>query len=202
MDNLTVSDRAEWRKILKWPDSCEGGLPDYQKYHSDSGITFNRLAAHEYLVAIGCSGSASVFIYYRENTSQPPLLLKFREYDAASGNAAAAYSTVRSLFPAEFKPRRNVLEIFFTDQRDRCRAHYYRSNKGRPILLKTARCGLLIEPMPPPRATPNKSGMKVEVKHRFLLPAKVVIDFGGLRLASPDGGARLVTELLRATNHR
>lgn len=66
MDNLTVSDRAEWRKILKWPDSCEAGLPDYQKYHSDSGIAFNRLGAHEYLVAIGCSGSASVFIYYRE----------------------------------------------------------------------------------------------------------------------------------------
>jgi len=156
-ESLTISDRAEWRKILKWPDHCEAGFPDYQKHFSDAGITFYRLAARDYLVAIGCSGSESIFIHYRENTSVPPRLLKFREYDVASGNAAVAYSTVRSLFPHEFKPRRKVLEISFTDKRDRCRAHYYRINHGHPLLLKTARCGLLIEPVPPPRVTPNKS---------------------------------------------
>ena len=156
-DSLTISDRAEWRKILKWPDNCEAGFPDYQKYFPDAGITFYRLTAREYLVAIGCSGSESLFIYYREHSSLPPRLLKFRQYDAASGNAAVAYSTVRSLFPHEFKPPRKVLEISFTDKRDRCRAHYYRINHGDPILLKTAPCGLLIEPVPPPRVTPNKS---------------------------------------------
>jgi hypothetical protein len=48
-DELTITDREEWRKILRWPDECERGFQGYQKYSPSGGINFNRLGAGEYL---------------------------------------------------------------------------------------------------------------------------------------------------------
>jgi hypothetical protein len=136
-DDLTIPDREEWRKLLKWPDDCETGFRSYKQYSPSGGLLFDRLGPHEYLVDVGCAGGVSLFMYYRENSQIPARLLKFNEYDAAHGRSASSYSNVRFLVHS-FDPDGNLLWIYSqTPARNVCLMHKYRIRRGRPVLLKS-----------------------------------------------------------------
>src|SRR5258707_14900125 len=136
-DNLTVSDREEWRRILKWADGYERCFQAYQQYSPPGGLLFNKLRANEYFISVGCAGSVAVFVYYRENS--PPRLLKFKEYDAAHNVGASAYSNVNFIMHG-FDPDGNVLWIYsFGAGKNVCLMHKYRETRGRPLLLRSRR---------------------------------------------------------------
>lgn len=136
-EGLTVKDREEWRKLLKWPDECERGFRQYQQYSRTGGLNFDRLAKDEYLVAVGCSGGTSVFMYYRENNNSPARLLKFKEYDRAEGVKASSYSTVNFL-STSFVTEGKVLRIFSkTSNAKMCQMHQYTFKRGRPVFVRS-----------------------------------------------------------------
>jgi hypothetical protein len=136
-DELTISDREEWRKILKWPDDCETGFRAYKQFSPPGGLTFYRLGPNEYLVDVGCSGGVSLFMYYREHSTTPARLLKFNEYDAAHNTGSAPYSKVKSLVHS-FNPNGNILWIYSqTLTNNVCLMHKYQIKRGRSVLLKS-----------------------------------------------------------------
>ncbi len=69
MRNLTPADRAAWRDVLGWPESCERA---YQEAYADEekfgGVEFHRLGRGRFLVEVTCDGGGvqpgSVFMLY------------------------------------------------------------------------------------------------------------------------------------------
>ena len=136
-DELTVKDREEWRKLLKWPDECERGFREYQQYFPPGGLNFNQLGKGEYLVNVGCSGSNSIFMYYREKSPVLARLLKFKEYERAYGIKDSSYSKVNFLVTS-FDPVGNLLWIYSkTATENLCLMHKYTFRRGRPVLIRT-----------------------------------------------------------------
>jgi hypothetical protein len=152
-DDLTIEDRAGWRKILKWPDDCEKGFREYQQHSPPGGIGFHRLGTNAYLVDVGCSGSLVIFMYYREESKSPARLLKFREYDSSHGQRTAPYSKVYFL-TYSFDRKGNVLWIYSkTSDESVCLMHKYTFRRGRPVFLRTKKehCSDVVQ------APPNKA---------------------------------------------
>ncbi|MDX6447252.1 MAG: hypothetical protein QOH71_4326 [Blastocatellia bacterium] len=132
-DDLSISEREEWRKILKWPDACEAGYQAYKQYSPPGGLFFNKLGSREYLVSVGCAANEWLFMYYRETNSIVTRLLRFAEYDAAHHTAASAYSRVHSLTYG-FDEHRD-LWIYSQASDNVCLMHRYRFRHGQPTFV-------------------------------------------------------------------
>jgi hypothetical protein len=143
--DLTVSDREEWREVLKWPDECEEGFRAYNKYFPTGGMMFSNLGDRDYLVSIGCAGRVALFMYYRDDGSASRLL-KFPEYDRAHHSAASSYSTVNFL-SWSFESDRGEFHILSRGRgKTTCLIHNYKFLRGTPVFLstKTIRCAAVI----------------------------------------------------------
>jgi len=130
--DLNLSDREQWRKILRWPDSCEAGFQADRQYSPPGGVNFDKLGPREYLVSVGC-GNEWLFIYYRERTPVVVRLLRFAEYDAAHGVSASTFSKVHSV--AQSFDARHTLWIYSQTSPNVCLTHRYRINHGQPSLI-------------------------------------------------------------------
>jgi hypothetical protein len=87
--NLSLSDRARWRSILKWPDDCETA---FQSSHagSDPGLIFHEVAPQLTIVAILCAAgsyqSSATMVRLDERGSAPAAAtLRFPVYETADG---------------------------------------------------------------------------------------------------------------------
>ena len=80
--NLTPADRAEWRDLLRWPESCEQA---YREAFADEGqyggLEFHRLSRGSYLVEVTCDGGGiqpgTVFMLYDGRRARPLRLKGF-----------------------------------------------------------------------------------------------------------------------------
>lgn len=134
-DGLTVKDREQWHKVLKWPDECESGFRANQNYYPPGGLSFARIGRGEYLVDIGC-GKGSIFMYYRRD-GKPARLLKFTEYDKAFGAEDAPYSKVYYA-ATSFNSKDRMLWIHSrTATENACLLHIYTFRRGQPVFIKS-----------------------------------------------------------------
>jgi hypothetical protein len=67
--NLTRADRAAWREVLAWPESCEEAYREsYPEGETYGGLEFHRLRGGRYLVEVVCDGGgiqpSAVFMLY------------------------------------------------------------------------------------------------------------------------------------------
>lgn len=67
--NMTRDDRARWRDVLAWPESCEEAYQEaYAQEGTFGGLEFHRLGRGRYLVEVTCDGGGvqpgSVFMLY------------------------------------------------------------------------------------------------------------------------------------------
>ena len=134
--DLTVSDREDWRKVLKWPDACEEGFRAYNKYFPTGGMLFSNLGHRDYLVSIGCEGRVALFMYYQDDGSKSRLL-KFPEYDRAHHSAASSYSTVNFLSWSFDSVRREFHILSRSKGKTTCLIHNYKFLRGTPKFLST-----------------------------------------------------------------
>jgi len=66
---LTRAERAGWREVLRWPESCEEGYEaSYSEAETYGGVEFHRLGRGRYLVEVTCNGGgiqpSTVFMLY------------------------------------------------------------------------------------------------------------------------------------------
>jgi hypothetical protein len=87
--NLSLSDRARWRSILKWPDDCETA---FQSSHvgTDSGLRFHELAPQLAVVEVLCAAgsyqsSATLVRFDERGTSATAAILRFPVYESDDG---------------------------------------------------------------------------------------------------------------------
>jgi hypothetical protein len=102
--NLTKKDRAEWFKILKWPQKCE---ESYQIAFKDTpsrygDIEFHQISKGVYIVALLCDGGAyqpvTIFMLYREGNPSSSKLLKLKGFDSTDDHGNPLnYSEVNGL---------------------------------------------------------------------------------------------------------
>lgn len=66
---VTRAERAGWREVLRWPESCEEGYREaYPEEETYGGVEFHRLGRGRYLVEVTCNGGgiqpSTVFMLY------------------------------------------------------------------------------------------------------------------------------------------
>ena len=66
---VTRAERAGWREVLRWPESCEEGYEaSYSENETYGGLEFHRLGRGRYLVEVTCDGGGiqpgTVFMLY------------------------------------------------------------------------------------------------------------------------------------------
>jgi hypothetical protein len=88
--NLSYKDREAWRKIIKWPDSCEEAF-NKTMHKATASLEFYELAQKQYLVEVICTlGAYQGFqIYsYLDETKSPPSarLLTLPTYESEDEN--------------------------------------------------------------------------------------------------------------------
>lgn len=81
--NVTRAERAEWREVLAWPESCEEAYEaSYPEGETYGGLEFHWLARGRYLVEVTCDGGgiqpSTIFMLYdtRHPRRARPLKLK------------------------------------------------------------------------------------------------------------------------------
>jgi hypothetical protein len=85
--NLTVSDREEWQKVLRWPAEFEQQWQRSRTVNDphQSGLAFHNLGQGNYLVVIEVQESwyqpHYLFMHYSESGKTPPRLLKLKTYE-------------------------------------------------------------------------------------------------------------------------
>lgn len=140
--DLTRSDRAAWREVLRWPEACE---EDYESaFAADGkygGLEFHALGRGLYLVEVVCDGGgiqpSAVFVLYDERRPRSARLLKlegFEERDAAG--RAARDPRVRAL--TKFSARTRELSLMSKyDAMGTCGLFVrYRFVRGRPRVVE------------------------------------------------------------------
>jgi hypothetical protein len=80
--NVTRAERAGWRAVLQWPDSCEEGYEaSYPEGESYGGLEFHRLSRGRYLAEVVCDGGgiqpSAVFLLYDGRRARPLRLRGF-----------------------------------------------------------------------------------------------------------------------------
>jgi len=80
--NLTRADRAAWRGVLAWPESCEEAYEaSYPEGETYGGLEFHRLGRGRYLVEVVCDGGgiqpSAVFMLYDGRRARPLRLKGF-----------------------------------------------------------------------------------------------------------------------------
>jgi hypothetical protein len=115
-NNLSYADRQEWRKVLKWPDSCEEAF-DYSD-KSWGGLNFYQLAPRRYLVEVICTRGAyqgfQVYFDLDESKSPPRSRpLSFFTYEASGDDERRLVEkrTTELWGAAQFQPRNKTLEV-------------------------------------------------------------------------------------------
>jgi len=143
--NVTRAERAAWRGVLAWPESCEAAYeqsyPDEETY---GGVEFHRLGRGRYLVEVVCDGGgiqpSAVFMLYDGRRARPLRLKRFEDE-----------TEVRAL--SKFLPRtRELLLMSKADAMGTCGLFVRYGFRGaRPRVVEARRqddCG-------GPRATPD-----------------------------------------------
>ena len=143
--NVTRAERAAWRGVLAWPESCEAAYeqsyPDEETY---GGVEFHRLGRGRYLVEVVCDGGgiqpSAVFVLYDGRRARP---LRLKGFEGET--------EVRAL--SKFLPRtRELLLMSKADAMGTCGLFVRYGFRGaRPRVVEARRqddCG-------GPRATPD-----------------------------------------------
>lgn len=142
-DNLTRKNREPWRRVLRWPDSCEEAFqyPD----ESFAGLRFYPLEPHTDLAEVTCSlGAYQGFqIYYlldERRSSPTPSLLTFQTYEAhgEEEKSLVRVSTSELWGTPTFDPRTKHLTVLnrFRGLGDCGWLATYNFLKGTPALLE------------------------------------------------------------------
>jgi hypothetical protein len=153
----TRADRAAWREVLAWPDSCEAAYeaayPEGDEY---GGLEFHRLSRGLYLVEVVCDGGgiqpSTVFFLFDERSRRRPRPLKLKGFDSKDTDGRPLpYSEVRAL--TKFVPRtRELLLMSKADAMGTCGLYVrYSFAGGRPRVVEAREqtdCG-------GPRGTPD-----------------------------------------------
>jgi hypothetical protein len=113
--NLTLSDRAAWREILKWPEDCETAF-EQSRPSDDPGLGFHRLADGLSLVEVLCAAGAyqPSFRYFRLDESPPrptARALSLPTYESADGTTLARALTTEVWGEPVFLPKTRQLII-------------------------------------------------------------------------------------------
>jgi len=89
--NLTLSDRAAWHALLRWPEDCDEA---FRQSHAgdDAGLEFNQLSDGVFLLGVVCAtGSyqpSTIFLRVDERTSPATAVgLTFDSYESADGTS-------------------------------------------------------------------------------------------------------------------
>lgn len=90
-NELSYEDRKAWRRVLRWPESCEEAF-DYPD-KSFAGLRFYGLGADKYLVEVTCTlGAYQGFqmYFYLDETGPIPAsrLLTFQTYESTGKDGA------------------------------------------------------------------------------------------------------------------
>ena len=146
--NVTRAERAEWREVLRWPDSCEEGYEaSYSESETYGGLEFHRLGRGRYLVEVVCDGGgiqpSTVFMLFDGRRARPLKLKGFDENEEG----------IRAL--TKFVPRtRELMLMSKADAMGTCGLFVRYSFAGaRPRVVEARRqddCG-------GPRGTPDTS---------------------------------------------
>ena len=113
--NLSHKDREAWRKIIKWPQSCEEAF-DNTMSKETAGLEFYELAEKQYLVEVICTLGAyqgfQVYSYLDETKSPPSAkLLTFQTYESEYDNKLEKKESEELLGLAEFDFKTKQLTI-------------------------------------------------------------------------------------------
>jgi len=89
--NLTVRDRADWRHVLNWDETCEKEFQS-SRVAEDGGLVFHQIVPSVSLVEVLCSAGAyqpSFVIVRLDERSQPPVadVLTFVTYESMDGSS-------------------------------------------------------------------------------------------------------------------
>ena len=155
----TRADRAAWRGVLAWPDTCEAAYeaayPEGEEY---GGVEFHRLRRGLYLVEVVCDGGgiqpSTVFFLFDEQSRRLARPLKLSGFDSKDDDGRPLpYSEVRAL--TKFIPRtRELLLMSKADVMGTCGLYVrYSFAGGRPRVVEAREqtdCGGL-------RGTPDTS---------------------------------------------
>ena len=138
--NVTRAERAEWREVLRWAESCEEAYrASYAEGETYGGVEFHRLSRGRYLVEVVCDGGgiqpSAVFMLYDGRRARPLKLKGFEDEEA-----------VRAL--TKFRPaRRELLLMSKADAMGTCGLFVRYSFRGASPRVVEARreddCGAL-----------------------------------------------------------
>jgi hypothetical protein len=151
------AERAAWRTLLAWPESCEeayrASYPEGEEY---GGLEFHRLGRGRYLVEVVCDGGgiqpSAVFALYDARTPRRARPLRLKGFDGEGGHRRTPpYAEVRAL--TKFVPsKRELLLMSKADAMGTCGLFVRYSFRGaRPRVVEARRgddCG-------GPRSTPD-----------------------------------------------
>ena len=144
--DLTRSDRAAWREVLRWPEACEevyeSAFAADGKY---GGLEFHALGRGLYLVEVVCDGGgiqpSAVFVRYderRPRRAQPLKLNGFGARDDGSDDAGRAARDPRVRALTKFSARTRELSLMSKyDAMGTCGLFVrYRFVRGRPRVVE------------------------------------------------------------------
>lgn len=113
--NLKKTDRAEWRKLLHWPDDCEEAFQQTFKDEEQAGMEFYPLGNSQYLINITCYPGAYqpgfVLALYDE-VKKKSRLLRLKRYERATNGRVAAHEGAEINGFDKFDPKTKELTIF------------------------------------------------------------------------------------------
>ncbi|HEX8188810.1 MAG TPA: DUF1176 domain-containing protein [Pyrinomonadaceae bacterium] len=148
--NAARADRAAWRGVLAWPESCEEAYRDaYREDESYGGLEFHRIGRGRYLVEVVCDGGGiqqgAVFMLYDQSRPRRARALRLKGFEREA--------EVRAL--TKFFPRtRELLLMSKADAMGTCGLFVRYSFRGaRPRVVEARRqddCGN-------PEGTPDAS---------------------------------------------
>lgn len=113
--NLSHKDREAWRKIIKWPDSCEEAF-DSTMNKETAGLEFYNLSEKQYLIEVICTFGAyqgfQVYSYLDETKSPADAkLLTFPAYGSKDENKLEKKETEELWGVSEFDFKTKQLTI-------------------------------------------------------------------------------------------
>jgi len=111
---LTLAERAQWRKQLKWPDEFETQFKETRAGDS-GGLKFYSLGTGRHLAEImifsGAYQPGYIYMLYNE-TKRASSLLTFKHFERTASGRVKTYSEPEIAGTPEFDPKRNTLRMF------------------------------------------------------------------------------------------
>jgi hypothetical protein len=94
--DLVYKERQQWRKVLKWPDSCEADFENREGTYA--GMEFYELSPGKYVVEVECflaAYQANIMYLYYDETTRPVTskVLTFTVYDKVGNRIVAQRMT-------------------------------------------------------------------------------------------------------------